>query len=908
MREWTAYVRERLGLSDLRPEHEAEITEEIARQLEDAYEEALRQGLDEKEAEAAAAAHVTDWVSLSAALRESPTGKIPALDRLAERAAERRAARAGMLGLFVGVWHDVLYGLRLLAKNRGFAAAAILTMAIAIGANTAVFSILKAALFSFPYSQPDRIVVASITSPPIRRTFAVPFLLDAIYETWEKRNRSFSAMTAYQVWRATLIGVGPPEMLPAASVTPGFFRMLGVQPMLGRAFHAGEGGPGQPTTAILSNRFWRVRFASSPKVIGRTIRLDGLPLTVVGVMPASFEFPEEGGPDPDVLLPLNLSNASLNGKSFAAVQSLGRLQPGIGLEEARANLEVILRQDENESRELRKFLAHSHAVLVPLRERLLGSSEPALLALWGAVGFLLLIACVNVANLTLARGLAREREIAVRVALGAHRRRVARQLLTENMLIASLGAMAGLALAYGAVVLVRQLGPANLPGLRDTSIDLPVLAFTALLAALAGAFAGLAPAHAAWRVPTVEALKEGSRSSAGRGQRRLRNALMVAEIAMALVLAIGSGLLVRSFLRITSIDLGFDPHNVLTAEIAHPPYTGSVRRNRATNRRLADLLLERLRSLPQVVSAAVAAHSPMSGFLSTGHFRIAGQREVSPALEPRYMADPVSGGYFRTMGIPIIAGRGFEPRDVSPTAHVAVVNEVLVHRYFPPGDPIGQQIVIGKKEYRVVGVVGNVRQLGLLDEPFPTIFWDYARYPSSISLVIRTTGNPLVIVPTLRAQLQSIDNKLPVFNVATMEERLGKMEDAHRFETVVLGIFALVALVLAALGVYGVISYSVNERTHEIGIRMALGADKGTVMRMVVGKTLALALVGVAIGIGGAYGLTRYLQSMLYHISPDDPWAFTLAAAVLFLAALLAGCFPARRAMGIDPVTALREE
>ncbi len=804
---------------------------------------------------------------------------------------------------------DVRFGLRMLRKNPGFGAAAILTMAIGIGANTAIFSILNATLFfTLPYPQPNRIVFAATVSPAAMRALGRPAVVDATYESWERRNDSFSAMAAYDIGEATLTGAGAPERLHFADVTPGFFRALGVEPALGRAFHSTEGGPGEPATVILSDRLWRARFGSNPRVIGQMIELDDEQYTVVGVMPKGFEFPEENGPEPDVLEATDLSNASMAEQSTRILNSLGRLKPGISIAEAQANLDVISQQDLKEAQGFFvAFLTGSRVELVPLRERLVGNTRPALLVLWGAVGFLLLIGCVNVANLTLARATAREKEIAVRVALGAHRRRIVRQLLTENLLVAGLGAVAGLAIAYGVVALVRQLGPADLPRLRNASIDLPVLAFTAFLAALAGILAGLAPARAARRLSATEGLKEGSRSSPGRGQLRLRSALMVAEIAMALILAIGSGLLVRSFLQITGIDLGLNPQHVLTAEVALPlaKYTSKDQR-----RNFTDSLLERVRALPQVLSAAATQDVPMSGLgFGTSTFQIEGQPEAGPFLQPRAHVDSISPGYFRTMGVPIIAGRDFQPGDAAPTARVIIVNQALVRRYFPPGDALGHQLVLGGDKYRIVGVVGDIRQGGLLNEPVPTYFRDYALTPVSVfALVIRTTGDPDAAVPALRAQVQSIDSELPVFNVATMDERLSEMEAAHRFETVVLGAFALVALLLAVLGTYGVVSYSVSDRTHEIGIRMALGAPRSSVLRMVVGKTLGLALVGAVIGLTGALALTRYLHSLLYAVRSDDPWTFALATALLILAAVLAGYLPALRAMRVDPMTALRYE
>ncbi len=867
-----------------------------------------------------------EYVTKGLAVEEARRQALLEMGGIEKRKEECRDTRR--VNWIQGLIQDLHFGVRMLRKSPGFAVVAVLTLALGIGANTAVFSILDAALFSSSYSQPNRIVYAGTISLFTRHLLASdqPMALNVIYESWDRRNHSFSAMAAYDMTPVTLTGMGSPEMLHGADVTSGFFRVLGVQPVLGRTFHSGESR--QSGTVILSNQLWRDRFNSNPEVIGQTIRLDDQLYTIVGIMPASFEFPRdpgfggsatlralpagEGMPEPDVLLPKDLSNVSINANSFGIIESLGRLKPGISLEKARADLEVISQQDANESTGfVRKFLTSSRVVLVPLRERLIGNAQTALLALWGAVGFLLLIACVNVANLTLARGLARGREIAVRVALGAYRRRVARQLFTENLLLAALGAVAGLALAYGAVVLVRELGPAGLPRLRDASIDLPVLAFTALLAALAGVLAGLAPVRTAWRLPVVEVLKEGTRSSSGRGQRRFRNALMVAEIAMALVLAIGSGLLVRSFLQITAIDLGLNPHNLLTAEVADPPREfgpNAESLNLAAERNLADSLIERVAHLPGVRSAALTNLLPMSGFMMTGGFQVKGRSTISPDLTSTEIVEGVGPGYFQTMGIPLIAGREFEPRDMATTAQVVIVNETLARTYLFPGNPIGQELENRLGAVRIVGVVGDIRQAGLLNPPMPTVYLPYDHSPASLCLVIHTTGDPLALVASLRDQVQSIDKQLPVFDIATMDERLSKMEAGRRFEMIVLGIFAFVALLLAALGVYGVISYSVSQQTREIGIRMALGAEKSVVMRSVVGKALTLALIGVGIGAAGALALTRYLESLLYHIRPDDPLTFGLAAVVLLAAALLAAFLPGRRAMRLDPMVALRYE
>ncbi len=866
---------------------DGDFEQELESHLDLLTEENIRAGMSPREAERAARIELGSPAQLRESHHDQRT--LPWLESLAQ---------------------DVRFALRMLRKNPGYTAVAVLTLALGIGANTAIFSVLNATLFfSLPYPQPNRIVFGATVSPVAKLASWGDFIVvDATYNSWETRNHSFSAMAAYdESGQTTLTGGGEPERLHVVDVTPGLFPVLGVQPALGRAFYGHEGGQGEPATAILSDRLWRSRFAANPGVIGQPIELDNQLYTVVGVMPKGFQFPEQNVPDPDVLLPLDVSKASVAEQSTRRLQSsLGRLKPGLSLAEAQADLDVISQQDLKHSQGFfRAFLSGGHVELVPLRERLVGKTRPALLVLWGAVGFLLLIACVNVANLVLARATAREREIAVRIALGANRHRIARQLITENLLIAFFGAAAGLGMAYGVVQLVRIFGPNDSPRLGNATIDLPVLAFTAFLAAGSGVMAGLGPARMAWRFSATNALKEGSHSSTGRSHLRLRSVLMTAEIAMALILVIGSGLLVRSFLQITGIDLGFNPDHVLTADLAVP----RVKYSPAEQRNFVDSLLERVRSLPGVVSAAASGEIPMSGFQFTSNFQIDGQPALSPSLQPRAHLDTISPGFFETMGIPVIAGRDFEPSDAASTGRVTVVSQALVRRYFPLGDALGHELLLGPDKYKIVGIVGDIRQGGLLNEPVPTIFRDYAWSPfGGISVLIRSSGDPTAVVAGLRAQVQSIDSGIPIFDVATMDERLSQMEAAHRFDTIALGVFALVGLLLAALGSYGVIAYSVADRAHEIGIRMALGASDSSVLRMVIGKTLALAFAGVAIGVSGGLALTRYLQSQLYHVRADDPSTFALASGILILVALLAGYLPARRAMRVDPVRAMRCE
>lgn len=800
--------------------------------------------------------------------------------------------------LFAGIWRDILYGFRWLRRNPGFAAVAVLTMAVGISANTCVFSIIESTLlFPLPYPHPDRIVSAGSQK-------------EFTFESWEEHSQTFAAVSGQTADQMTLVGQGSAERLDIAKVTSGFFTVLGVKPALGRAFLRSETRAGSPTTAshvvILSYGLWRDRFGSNPKLIGEAIHLDDKLYTIVGVLPEHFEFPSQHRREPALLLPLNLTGSLVTGPngdvswSGVTVSVLGRLKPGITMPEAQAELRTIA--------QVRVAGFGTGMRVVSLREFLVGNTESTLLIFWGTVGFVLLIACVNLTNLMLGHALAREKEVAVRVALGANRGRVARQLLAESLLVAALGAFAGIAIAYALVVLVRTLGPDDIPRLREARISLPVLGFTALVTALSGILAGLAPIRSAWRVPTIEALKDGPRTSVGRRHRRLQGALAIAEIAIALILVVGASLLMRSFLSLTGVPRHFDPHNLLVAEIAPPQakYANAVRLWQ-----FEDLLLAGIERLPEVRAVAAGDRSPMMGGGGGGSMWVGrGANNGQPTMAFAGI-NTVSRGFFRAVGMPVLEGREFQPTDTATSEPVIIVNDSFSHHFFPGGDALGKQIgrITSVKDWKgeatIVGVVADEEE----DESSPIVYLDYAQHPSPfLTVLIRTRGYPDAIVPVLRDQVKQLDSDLPVFGVQTMDELLGEQVAKPKFNTMVLGGFAVIALLLATMGVYGVISYSVGQRTHEIGIRTALGAEESAVMRMVLGETLIIALAGIVIGLAGAAALTRYLQSMLYRVHPDDPFSFGLAAAVLLTAALLAALIPARRAMKIEPIIALRYE
>jgi putative ABC transport system permease protein len=801
-----------------------------------------------------------------------------------------------MMEVFAYIWRDIRYALQWLRRNPSFGVAAILTMAVGIGANTCVFSIVESNLFfSLSYPQPDRIVSAGS-----HEEFA--------FESWEENNKTCEAISGQTNDEAILVGAGAAERLTVAKVTSGFFNVLGVKLALGRPFLPSETRVGGPSAAaqiaILSFNLWRDRFGANPRVVGEAIHLDDKLYSVVGVMSKDFEFPTPRSREPDLFLPLNLAGTLVtgpNGQIISAsgrmVSVLGRLKSGITMPEAQAELRAISRE--------RIAGIGSVVSVVSLRDYLVGKTGPTFLIFWGAVGFVLLIASVNLSNLMLGRAVSRDREIAVRVALGARRGRVAQQLFTEAVLIAAFGALAGVAIAYALVVLVRTFGPGNIPRLSQAHINLPVLGFTALVTGLAGILAGLAPVRLAWRVPTIETLKEGPRASVGRGYHRLRSALAVAEIAIALVLTVGAGLLVRSFLRLTGVPLHFDPHNLLTAQLVLP------QAKYANAAQIEESLLVGIERFPAVRAVAAGERGPMMGLSGGGSMYLEGDSGNGQATTVFAGINAVSRGFFHAVGTPVLEGREFQQTDTATSQPVAIVNQEFARRFVPRGAVLGQKIdhVSGVKDWKgeatIIGVVADEEE----NELSPVVYLDFAQHPTPyLTVLIRTRQNPNTIVPALREQVAELDSDVPIFDVMAMEQLLGEQVARPRFETLVLSVFALIALLLAALGVYGAISYSVGQRTHEIGVRMAFGAGKSAVMRMVLGETLVMALAGIAIGMAGAFALTRYLQSLLYQIRPDDPSSFALAAGVLLAAALLAGFIPARRATEVDPIAALRYE
>jgi len=803
------------------------------------------------------------------------------------------------------VLQDVRYAFRVLAKNPGFTAVAVVTLALGIGVNTGIFSVVNTVLLRpLPYKNAARLVWITDFIPRQNNTL----VFDSDYFAWGRQNQVFEGMAAYSGTERTLTGAGDSARLDAARVTAGFFPVLGIAPQLGRTFLGEEDRPEGPQVCVLSHKLWQSRFGSSPSVLGKTVILDGKPNTVVGVMPASFEFVENYQPALYVPFGLRETSGVAPGEMHMIVNVIARLKPGITIERAQSNLAFINHTLEDSYKGgYAKMMTGARAEVMPLRARLVGDVRPALLVLLGAVGFVLLVACANVANLQLARAVRQQRELAIRTALGAGRGRLARQLLTESLLLSALGGAAGVGLAAWGVSVFRTLGPAKIPHLADVRVDFQVLIFTAAVAMLTGLAFGIVPVLSTTQAHPGESLKEaGLRRSVGPGRERVRGSLVVLQIALALVLLAGAGLLMRSFVRLTRTDPGFAPHNLLTARVGLPDnqYHGP-----GQQRQFFQNLLASLRALPGVSAAEAAAVLPLNGFMEAAGFEIEGRTPRSDVNQGAVI-NIVSPGYLHAIGVSLISGRTFTPQDSADAPKVVIINRACARTFFADADPVGKRIQVADVGWMtVVGVVGDLRQAGLAVRPQPELFFCYLQmsYPD-MAVVLRTTHDPLRVVGALRSRVESIDKSLPVYDVTTMDQLLGEQVISHKFNMALLGLFAFLAVALAAVGIYGVTTYTVTQRTHEFGIRIALGASPFNVLRLVLRQGLWLVMAGVAIGVSGALALTRFLSSLLYGVSPTDPITLLIVSTLLGGVALWAAYVPARRATKVNPILALRYE
>ncbi|HEV2386542.1 MAG TPA: ABC transporter permease [Candidatus Acidoferrales bacterium] len=805
---------------------------------------------------------------------------------------------------------DLRFGWRMLAKSPAFAAVAVATLALGIGANTAIFSVVYATMLRpLPYRQPDRLVMVWENNRLHSRPHNV--VSPANFLVWRGENSVFDQMAGFQEQPANLTGAGEPERIAVEYATSNLFSLLGANPAMGRAFTAEEGIQGRDQVAILSYGLWQRRFGGDPRAIGKTIRLNGNPLTIVGVMPRGFQFFIKSssltGEAPDVWAPLAFAadDRLPHGRWMKAV---ARLKPGVTFGAAQ---EQMNRMAASLAQKFPDFDTGWGVNLAPIREELTGAVRPALLVLFAAVGLVLLIACANVASLMLARGASRGREMAVRTALGAGRGRLLRQLLTESMVVSLAGGALGVELAYAGTRGLVALAPKGLLDLTSIHLNGLVLGFTAGLSILTGILFGLAPALGGSRVHPQDALKEGGRgTSPGRTSQRVRSVLVVVEVALALVLVAGAGLLIRSLELLEEVNPGFQPGNLLTAKLLLPQ---SKYGNDAGRVAFFGQLLGRVRAMPGVRSASGDAFVPFTTIAAGTDFTIVGRPAPPPGNKWITDVHVVFSDYFQTMGMPLVRGREFDAAEQTAERHVVIINEALARRYFANENPLGRQLVIDMKDENppstIVGVVDNVRQLGLDEAPHPTVYWPYPELPYlAMTLVVRTGGDPTGAAPALRAQVASLDPDLPVAGVQTMDDWLGDSLARARFAAALLGLFALIALALAAVGVYSVMAYAVSERTHEIGIRMALGAERADVLRLVLARGAGLALAGVAAGLAGGLAVTRSLESLLYGVQPTDSATFASGAALLVAVALAACYLPARRATRTDPVAALRNE
>jgi len=810
---------------------------------------------------------------------------------------------------------DVKYGLRALVRNPGFTLVAVVALALGIGANSAIFSVVNSVLLRpLPYPAPDRLM--SVWQNNRVRGWHQDVVTPLDFIEWRDESRSFASMAAYFGSGFNVRTGTEVDRVKGTDVSVDFFRVLGVSPVTGRDFAASDEGASAGRVVVLGHSLWQRRFGGDSKVVGSSVTLNSESFTIVGIAPPGLQFPDKSELwtlaknriPTNPFLPADADITKMRGLHY--LYSIARLKDGVPLAQARAEMETIAARQEKENPQTN---SETGIEIIPLQESIVGEVRPALLIFLGAVGLVLLIACANVANMSLARAAARRREIAVRTALGASRRRIVRQYLTESVLLSLVGGGAGLLFALWGTDLLAALAPDSIPGGQAVRVDLRVLGFTLALSVLTGVLFGLLPALQASSAEPQEALREGGRtSSAGRRARLMRGTLVVSEMAVALVLLAGAGLLVKSFLRLQHIDPGVSIDRVLTMRLRLPDarYTQPGKQVR-----FYDDVLRRIQELPGVAAVGLTSDLPLGGSDSFLGFQIEGKPQDKLGQGPEGGFHQVSVDYFRTLGIPVLRGRSFDARDVQKAPEVAVVSDTLAKRYWPGEDPIGRRISFGTDEKgetswtTIVGIAADVRQRGLHTEPRAEIYVSSMQSPSRYaSLIVRSSLDAVGLAASVRREVQAVDGDIPLYDVKTMREVLDGSLAARRFNMALLALFAAVAVLLAAVGLYGVLAYMVTQRTHEIGVRMALGARPRDVLRLVVGQGMALTLVGVLVGVVGALALTRLLSSLLVGVAATDPWTFGMVAVLLSGVACLACYVPARRAARVDPLIALRYE
>jgi predicted permease len=815
------------------------------------------------------------------------------------------------------LWYDLSHSIRALFKHPGFTAVAVLSLAIGIGANSAIFSVTNALLLRpLPYKDADRLVILWSRSPGLN----VPqdWFSPGQYLDIKTQNDVFDETSISIGGSFNLTGQGRPEHIDGARVSSSLFSLLGAGSLLGRVFLPEEDEPGKPQTVILSNGFWKHRFGGDPDVIGRTLTLNGIDFTVVGVMPADFSLNKEVMPavngiqNADLLVPLPMNESARANRGNEDFNIFARVKPGITIAQAQADMDIIADRMKQQYPANYPPSGGLTISIVPLLEQVVGDISLPIRVLFGAVGFVLLIACANVANLLLARAATRQKEIAIRAALGASRLRLTRQLLTESMLLALAGGSMGVLIALFEIKVLRAVAPDNIPRVNEVSIDGRVMLFTCFIALLTGFVFGLAPALRASRVDPGEALKEGGRNSgsaSGGGGSRTRKLLVISEVALSLLLLIGAVLLLRSYRRIGNAYPGFDPHNVLSLRLQLPsaryPTPDSII---SFFRRVG----EALNRSPEIQSVATTYSLPMSTVA------LAWEPITVEGYVPKNSQDLiisnvriVSPGYFHVMGVSLLKGRYFDPHDTRGAPEAVIVDQTFAERFWPNEDPIGKRLQPGSSgSWRtVVGVISDAKEYSSEKEPPIAVYFPFEQYVArSMFLVIRTISDPAQMTPAITNEIQALDPDMPVFDVNTMDQRLRFSLSRRRFSMFLLGAFAVIASILAAIGIYGVMSYSVTQRTHEIGVRLALGARPGSILTFVIRQGFVLASIGTGVGLIAAFILTRVMSSLLFEVSVTDPFTFVAAPLLLASVSLLASYIPARRAAGVDPMVALRRE
>ncbi len=815
-------------------------------------------------------------------------------------------------GLLETLAQDIRYGARMLAKHKAFTSVAVITLALGIGANSAIFSVVNQLLLQpLPYRDAERVVMLWEVTPEGRHQNTTS---RANFRSWREQATNFQNISAFSDQRVNLTDAGEPEELSVQFATPEIFKVLGVDPLLGRTLLPEDAQAGRSSIAVLSYGLWQRRFGGQANIVGQQITLNGVKATVVGVMPASFQFhvasrSATGRPaELWTVLPMpNGPGANERGRFLSVV---GRLKDGVTVDHAAAELRTIAARLSDEFPEFNKNYS---AEVLPLREQFFGNVRRPLLLMLGAVAFVLLIACANVANLLLSLATSREKEIAVRAALGARRSRIIRQLLTESLLLALLGSTLGLVFAWLGIKALMLISPRDLISLQSVGLNFTVLAWTLGVSLFTGIIFGLAPALHISRLNLNDSLKEGGKaeSSQASGSRRLRNALVVSEIALAVVLLASAGLLIRSFIRLQQVDRGFSTDNVLTMVVRLPE---ARYREDPQVVNFFSQTLERVRQLPTVKTAGMVNFLPLYGGLgSATGFKILGRPAPPPGQDHVTDVRVADAGYFPTMGIPLLRGRNFSDNELREARHVILINEALARQHFADEDPIGKRLDVAMFDNptpaEIIGIVGNVRYDSLIDESPPAVYFPHPDLAYSfMTLVVRTDGEPAAIAPAIQREIRSLDPNQPVSDVRTMNQVMSEWVSRSRFNTLLLGLFAGLATLLSAVGIFGVMNYSVALRTRELGLRLAVGAQPRQVLLLVLKQGFLLTLIGVGLGLVAAFALTRLLSGLLFGVGAFDITTFTLISLLLLSVSLLACYLPARRAMRIDPLRALRYE